>query len=159
MSLVEHFATLEDPRIDRKKLHSLIDIIVLSICAIASGAEGWQGIADFGHEKLDWLRRFISLTNGVPSHDCIAYVFARVSPEGFRDCFISWAEGVREKTEGEVIAIDGKTSCGSRDRQLGKSPLHMVSAWACANRLVLGQEATAEKIERNNGYSQATGIT
>jgi len=145
MSLVEHFATLEDPRIDRKKLHSLIDIIVLSICAIASGAEGWQGIADFGHEKLDWLRRFISLTNGVPSHDCIAYVFARVSPEGFRDCFISWAEGVREKTEGEVIAIDGKTSCGSRDRQLGKSPLHMVSAWACANRLVLGQEATAEK--------------
>jgi predicted transposase YbfD/YdcC len=145
MSLVTHFAKLEDPRIERKKLHSLIDIMVLSICAIVSGAEGWQGIVDFGHEKLEWLRRFIPLTNGVPSHDCIAYVFARLSPEGFRECFISWVEGVREKTEGEVIAIDGKTSRGSRDRKLGKSPLHMVSAWACANRLVLGQEATAEK--------------
>ena len=145
MSLVEHFATLEDPRIERKKLHDLMDILVLTICATISGAEGWQGIVDFGHEKLEWLRRFIPLKNGVPSHDCIAYVFARLSPEGFRDCFISWAEGVREKTEGEVIAIDGKTSRGSRDRKQGKSPLHLVSAWACANRLVLGQEATAEK--------------
>jgi predicted transposase YbfD/YdcC len=145
MSLVAHFAKLEDPRIERKKLHSLIDIMVLSICAVISGAEGWQGIVEFGHEKQDWLRRFIPLKNGVPSHDCIAYVFARLSPEGFRDCFIAWAEGVREKTEGEVIAIDGKTSRGSRDRKLGKSPLHLVSAWACANRLVLGQEATAEK--------------
>lgn len=145
MSLVAHFAKLEDPRIERKKLHSLIDIMVLSICAIVSGAEGWQGIEDFGHEKLEWLRRFIPLTNGVPSHDCIAYVFARLSPEGFRECFISWVEGVREKTEGEVIAIDGKTSRGSRNRKLGKSPLHMVSAWACTNRLVLGQEATVEK--------------
>lgn len=145
MSLIEHFALLEDPRIERKKLHCLIDIMVLSICAIASGAEGWQGIADFGHEKLDWLRRFVPLENGVPSHDCLAYVFARISPEGFRSCFMAWVEGVREKTNGEVIAIDGKTSRGSKDRKLGQSPLHMVSAWACANRLVLGQEATAEK--------------
>jgi predicted transposase YbfD/YdcC len=145
MSLVNHFATLEDTRIERKKLHGLIDIMVLSICAIISGAEGWQGIADFGHEKLDWLRRFVPLKNGVPSHDCIAYVFARISPDDFRSCFMAWVEGVREKTEGEVIAIDGKTSRGSKDRKRGKSPLHMVSAWACANRLVLGQEATAEK--------------
>lgn len=99
----------------------------------------------FGHEKSEWLRRFIPLKNGTPSHDCIVYVFARLSPEIFRDCFISWTEGVREKTEGEVIAIDGKTSRGSRDRKQGKSPLHLFSAWACANRLVLGQEATAEK--------------
>jgi predicted transposase YbfD/YdcC len=145
MSLVEHFAALEDPRIERKKLHGLLDIMVLSVCAIISGAEGWQGIVDFGHEKLDWLRRFVPLKNGVPSHDCIAYVFARISPEGFRSCFMEWVEGVREKTEGEVIAIDGKTSRGSKDRKRGQSPLHMVSAWACANRLVLGQEATAEK--------------
>lgn len=145
MGLVKHFATLEDPRIERKKLHCLIDLMVLSICAICSGAEGWQGIVDFGHEKLDWLRRFIPLKNGVPSHDCIAYVFARISPEDFRSCFMAWVESVREKTEGEVIAIDGKTSRGSKDRQHGKSPLHLVSAWACANRLILGQEATAEK--------------
>lgn len=145
MSLVEHFSTLEDPRIERKKLHGLTDIMVLSVCAMISGAEGWQGIVDFGHEKLDWLRRFVPLKNGVPSHDCIAYVFARISPEGFRSCFMSWVESVRDKTAGEVIAIDGKTSRGSKDRKRGKSPLHMVSAWACANRLVLGQEATAEK--------------
>jgi predicted transposase YbfD/YdcC len=145
MSIVEHFAALEDPRIERKKLHALIDIMVLSLCAIISGAEGWQGIVDFGHEKLDWLRRFVPLKNGVPSHDCLAYVFARISPEHFRSCFIEWVEGVREKTEGEVIAIDGKTSRGTKDHKRGKSPLHLVSAWACANRLVLGQEATAEK--------------
>lgn len=145
MGLIEHFAVLEDPRIERKKLHGLLDIMVLSVCAVISGAEGWQGIVDFGHEKLDWLRRFVPLTNGVPSHDCIAYVFARLSPEGFRSCFMAWVEGVREKTAGEVIAIDGKTSRGSKDRRRGQSPLHLVSAWACANRLVLGQEATAEK--------------
>ena len=145
MSLVEHFAQLKDPRIERKKLHNLTDIIVLSVCAVISGAEGWQGIVDFAHEKLDWLRRFIPLKNGIPSHDCIAYVFARIAPEDFRSCFMEWVEDVRETTQGEVIAIDGKTSRGSKDRQNGKSPLHRVSAWACANRLVLGQEATEEK--------------
>ena len=95
--------------------------------------------------KLDWLRRFVPLKNGVPSHDRLAYVFARISPEGFRSCFMAWVEGIREKTDGEVIAIDGKASRGSKDRKRGKSPLHLVSAWACANRLVLGQEASAEK--------------
>ena len=100
MSLIEHFATLDDPRIDRKKRHDVIDILVLSICAIISGAEGWQGIVDFGHEKRDWLSRYIGLKNGIPSHDCIAYVFARLSPEGFRNCFIAWVEGIRDKTAG-----------------------------------------------------------
>jgi hypothetical protein len=120
-------------------------MMVLSVCAISSGAEGWQGIVDFGHEKLEWLRRFITLKNGVPSHDCMAYVFARISPEDFRTCFMAWVDSVRESTEGEVIAIDGKTSRGSKNRQQGKSPLHLVSAWACANRLALGTDATAEK--------------
>lgn len=145
MSLIDHFATLKDPRIERKKRHALIDIMVLTVCAVSSGAEGWQGIVSFGHEKLEWLRRFVPLRNGVPSHDCIAYVFARISPDDFQSCFMAWVEGVREQTDGEVIAVDGKTSRGSKDRKQGKSPLHLVSAWACANRLVLGQEATAEK--------------
>lgn len=145
MSLIEHFAELDDPRIDRKKRHDLIDILVLSICAIISGAEGWQGIVNFGHEKREWLSRYIGLRNGIPSHDCIAYVFARLSPEGFRSCFMAWVEGVRDKTEGEVIAVDGKTARGSRDSKRGQSPLHLVSAWACANRLVLAQEATNAK--------------
>lgn len=127
MSLIEHFAELEDPRIERKKLHSLTDILTLCICAIVSGAEGWQAIVDFGREKLDWLRRFVPLKNGIPSHDCLAYVFARLSPEKFRTCFIAWVDEVRDKTAGEVIAIDGKTSRRSRDSQRGQSPLHLVS--------------------------------
>jgi predicted transposase YbfD/YdcC len=144
-SFIEHFSGLQDPRIERKKLHALMDILVLTVCAVASGAEGWEGIAEFGHAKLEWLRRFIPLKNGVPSHDCIAYVISRLSPEGFRRCFMRWTEGVREKTAGEVIAVDGKTARGSRDRAKNRNPLHMVSAWADANRLVLGQEATEEK--------------
>ena len=90
--------------------------------------------------KLDWLRRFIPLKNGVPSPDCIAYVISWLSPEGFRRCFMSWTEGVGEKTAGEVIAVDGKTARGSRDRAKNRNPLHRVSAWADANRRVLGQE-------------------
>ena len=144
-SFIEHFSKLQDPRIERKKLHALMDILVLTICAVASGAEGWEGIAEFGHAKLEWLRRFIPLKNGVPSHDCIGYVISRLSPEGFRRCFMRWTEGVREKTAGEVIAVDGKTARGSRDRAKNRNPLHMVSAWADAKRLVLGQEGTEEK--------------
>lgn len=141
----DHFAELKDPRIERKKRHLLMDILVLTVCAVASGAEGWQSIADFGAEKLEWLRRFVPLANGVPSHDCIAYTLSRLNPEDFRRCFISWVNETAVKTEGEVIAIDGKTSRGSKDSKNARSPLHLVSAWACANRLVLGQEATAEK--------------
>lgn len=144
-SFIEHFSSLDDPRIDRKKLHSLMDIITLAVCAVASGADGWEAIEDFGKEKLDWLRKYIALENGVPSHDCIAYVLSRVSPTKFRDCFMSWAQAVVEQTSGELIAIDGKTAKGSRDRKNNRKPLHMVSAWACQNRLVLGQVATEEK--------------
>lgn len=143
--LIEHFSSLEDPRIERNKSHALIDIIVLTVSAMASGADGWEAIEDFGKEKLDWLRNYIPLENGVPSHDCIAYVLSRLSPNKFRECFMSWTHAVTEETDGDVIAIDGKTAKGSRDRKNNRNPLHMVSAWACNNRLVLGQEATDEK--------------
>lgn len=142
---IECFAELEDPRIERKKLHNLMDILVLAVCAVASGAEGWQGIADFGQEKEDWLRQFISLKNGIPSHDCIAYVLSRLNSKTFQSCFIKWVTSIAEKTEGEIISIDGKTSRGSKDAKNERSPLHLVSAWANSNRLILGQEATAEK--------------
>ena len=145
VSLIDSFAQLEDPRLDRKKRHELLDIIVVSICTVASGADGWEAIEDFCREKLAWLRQYVPLKNGVPSHDCIAYVLGRVSPLQFRQCFMEWSAGVREQTEGEVIAIDGKTVRGSRDKRNNQSPLHLVSAWACANRLVLGQEITEEK--------------
>jgi predicted transposase YbfD/YdcC len=142
---IKHFSTLKDPRIERGKLHELMDILVLVICAMVAGAEGWEAIAEFGQAKLEWLRRFVPLKNGVPSHDCIAYVISRLSPKDFQGCFIRWVEDVRDETQGEIIAVDGKTARGSHDRKNGKGPLHMVSAWATANRLVLGQEATEEK--------------
>ncbi len=143
--IVEHFSSLQDPRIERHKRHRLIDIIVLTVSAVASGADGWEAIEDFGKEKLDWLRQYIALENGVPSHDCISYVLSRVSPAGFRDCFMSWTQSVVDTTGGEIIAVDGKTARGSRDRKNNRNPLHMVSAWACANRMVLGQQATDDK--------------
>ena len=143
--LIEHFSPLEDPRIDRNKRYELIDIIVLAVSAMASGADGWEAIEDFGKTKLAWLRQYVPLKNGIPSHDCIAYVLGRLSPVKFRECFMNWTQAVMAQTEGEVIAIDGKTAKGSRDRKNNRSPLHMVSAWACHNRLVLGQEATEEK--------------
>jgi len=142
---VKHFSKLPDPRINRNKLHELMDIIVLTVCAVISGAEGWEDIADFGHNQLDWLRRFVPLKNGIPSHDCIAYVISRLSPKAFQECFISWTQSVTTQTEGELISVDGKTARGSRDRKNNKNPLHMVSAWSASNRVVLGQEVTNEK--------------
>lgn len=118
-----------------------MDIIVLVICGTISGAEGWEGIEEFGKEKLEWLQKFRPFKNGIPSHDCISYVISRLSVKGFQECFMSWSQSLAEK--GEIISIDGKTSRGSRSKT--RNPLHMVSAWACTNQLVLGQEATDEK--------------
>ncbi len=144
-SLLDHFATLQDPRVERNQRHALLDIVLLTVCAVVSGADGWEAIEDFGREKLEWLRRFALFGNGVPSHDCIANVISRLTPKGFGECFRSWTQAVTAATGGEIIAVDGKSARGSRDRRRGRSPLHMVSAWACRNRLVLGQEATEEK--------------
>jgi predicted transposase YbfD/YdcC len=161
--LIEHFATLEDPRIERNKCHALIDIIVLAVCvlavcAVASGADGWEAMEQFGKEKLEWLRQYVPFKNGVPSHDCIAYVLCRISPSQFRECFMSWTQAVTEATGGEVIAVDGKTAKGSRDRKHNRNPLHMVSSWACRNRLVLGQEATQEKSNEITAIPKLLGL-
>ncbi|MCI0654604.1 MAG: ISAs1 family transposase [Methylococcaceae bacterium] len=118
---IEYFSELKDPRIERNRLHAWMDILVLAVCARISGAEVWEDIAAFGHSKLEWLRRFVPLINGVPSHDCIAYVISRLEPKGFQSCLIRWAEGVREQTQGEVIAVDGKTARGTRDRVEGEN--------------------------------------
>lgn len=144
-NLLDHFSNLKDPRIERKKLHQLPDIIFLAISATISLADGWEAIAEFGQYKLEWLRRFVPLANGVPSHDCIAYVISRLPPEEFQRCFISWVKAIKGEVDLEIVAVDGKTARGSRDRKNNKKPLHMVSAWGCANRLVFGQEVTDEK--------------
>lgn len=110
LSLQEAFSSLEDPRVERHKRHKLIDIIVLTICAVISGAEGWEAIEQFGKTKQEWLRKWVDLENGIPSHDCIARVMARLSPVAMTECFTAWVRSVAELTEGKVVAIDGKTA-------------------------------------------------
>ena len=143
--LIEHFSKLQDPRVERNKKHELIDVIVLCVCAVLSGAEGWSDIEEFGRTKLDWLRRYVPLANGVPVDDTIARIISALSVSGFQDCFLSWMEDVVKLSDGEIIALDGKTHRRTHDRKRGVKALHMVSAWACRNGVVLGQVKTDEK--------------
>ncbi len=144
-NIFEHFAPVPDFRIERNKVYPLPEILLLVVSAVLSGADGWEAIEQFGRAKLEWLRKFAPFADGIPSHDCIAYVISGLSPKAFQECFASWTRAASEATGGELLAVDGKTVRGSRDRRRGKSALHMVSAWGCRNRLVLGQAATAEK--------------
>src|SRR5574337_148625 len=141
----EHFGTIEDPRVDRTKLHSLIDIIVIAICAVVCGAEDWADVEAFGKAKENWLKKYLELPNGIPSHDTFGRVFARLDPEQFQTSFLNWVRVVMQVTQGQVVALDGKTLRRSHDRALDKSAIGMVSAWAADNRVVLGQVKVAQK--------------
>jgi predicted transposase YbfD/YdcC len=141
----EHFGSVQDPRIERSKEHKLIDIISIAICAVICGAEGWVDIENFGKSKETWLKSFLELPNGIPSHDTFGRVFSLIEPEEFQESFQSWIESIQELTEGQIVAIDGKQMRGSKDGFLGKRAIYMVSAWAEANELVLGQRKVDEK--------------
>jgi predicted transposase YbfD/YdcC len=143
--LLEHFKTLEDPRAEHLLEHQLLDIIGLTICAVICGADTWVDIENYGHSKAAWLRGFLKLPNGIPSHDTIARLFAALDPESLQECFMSWVRAVAQLSQGEVIAIDGKTLRHSYDTGGGKRAIHMVSAWASQNRLVLGQVKVNDK--------------
>ncbi|MFH7028219.1 MAG: ISAs1 family transposase [Heteroscytonema crispum UTEX LB 1556] len=144
-TIADHFAEIEDPRIERTKQHKLIDIITIGICAVICGADTWVAIETYGQAKQEWLKQFLELPNGIPSHDTFARVFARIDPQQFQECFLSWVKSVAQITDGEVIAIDGKRLKHSYDKGESKSAIHMVSAWAATNRLVLGQRKVEEK--------------
>ena len=135
--LLDHFASLDDPRVERTKLHPLLSIIAIAICAVIAGAEGWDDIEQFGEAKEEWLATFLDLPHGIPSHDTFNRVFAALDPIQFQHCFQSWMEAVRTILPAEVIALDGKTVRGSRHG--ATHAIHMVSAWAASNRLVLAQ--------------------
>lgn len=145
VSLMEHFSTLPDPRIERTKRHSLLDIIGLAICGVICGADGWTDLEEYGRAKEVWLRQFLALPNGIPSHDTLGRVFARLSPLAFEQRFEGWVQAIHDRTARQVIPIDGKTLRHSYDPASDKAALHMVSAWAGTNHLVLGQVKTAAK--------------
>ena len=143
--LLSHFQTLEDPRVERTRRYPLMEIIFLIISATVSGCEGWQSIRDFGVLKLDWLRKFLPYERGIPVDDTLARVMRKLNTKQFSTCFTTWMQSVTEATDGDVIAIDGKTLRRSHDNEAGKSAIHMVSAWSSSNGVVLGQEKTGEK--------------
>ena len=179
--LIDHFADLEDPRIDRTKDHPLINVLFIAICAVISGAEGWTDMETFGESKRKWLAQFLDLLNGTPSDDTFRRVISRLDPTAFEDRFRRWTaavgrrieqedsknEGSGSSSEAGVIALDGKTLRGSADRDkstlaregtsregTSKAPLHLVSAWASDKRLVLAQERVEEKTNEINALPE-----
>lgn len=138
VTIQEHFSGLKDPRRYNRR-HKLLDIVVIAICGTVCGADGWEEIELFGEAKEEWLRGFLELPHGIPSDDTYRRVFATLDVEEFQICFMDWIESVEKLTEGQVIAVDGKTLRRSHDRSQGQKALQMVSAWASANGVVLGQ--------------------
>ena len=143
--LKEHFSSLRDPRADHSIEHLLIDIVLITICAVICGAESWVEIESYGLAKQGWLKTFLELPHGIPSHDTFERLFARLRPAELQKCFVNWVQTIVHITEGQVIAIDGKTLRGSYDRECRRAMIHMVSAWATQNRIVLGQRKVNEK--------------
>ena len=138
-SLTEHFGSLVDPRIDRTKRHNLMDIVTIALCGVIAGADSWVDVEAFGKRKAEWLRKMLDLPNGIPSHDTFGRVFAQLDAQQFERCFTEWVLAVREVLQGDVVAIDGKRVRRSHDRYIGKDAIHMVSAWASASGVALGQ--------------------
>ncbi len=144
-SLEECFRDLPDPRVQGRCDHKLIDVIMIAVCGVICGAESWTGVETFGKAKQTWLKQFLELPNGIPTHDTFGRVFASLNAEAFQQGFSRWVEAVFRVTQGQVIAIDGKTLRRSHNRTIGKEAIHMVSAWASANGLVLGQRKVEAK--------------
>ena len=164
-TILDHFAELDDPRVERTRHHKLVDILAIAICATICGADSWVHIELFGRSKLAWFQSFLELPHGIPSHDTFDDVFARLDPVQLQDCFISWTQAIAELLPGEVVAIDGKTARRSYDRAGKKGAIHMVSAWATQQSLTLGQSlprATTRgqdrrEIQRDHCHSSTAG--
>jgi predicted transposase YbfD/YdcC len=144
-SIAKHFGNLRDPRIERTKRHKLLDILIIAICGVICGADSWVDIELYGKSKLEWLKTFLKLPNGIPSHDTFGRVFAALDPQEFENSFLEWVKTIHQLSGGQVIAIDGKQLRGSQDLPAGREAIYMVSAWATENQLVLGQRKVDEK--------------
>lgn len=145
VTIQEHFSIVEDPRVEYLVDHNLSEMIVIAICAVICGANDWVAVADWGKAKTDWLKQYLALKNGIPSHDCFRRLFLRLDPEQFQKGFMSWIQAVFKRTPGQVVAVDGKEMNGSKSKVLGRQAIDMVSAWATESRLVLGQRKVEEK--------------
>jgi predicted transposase YbfD/YdcC len=144
-SLSECFGDLPDPRVEGRCDHKLLDIILIAVCGVLCGADSWVGIETVGKAKESWFREFLELEHGIPSHDTFGYVFSKLDAQVFQSRFVRWVETVFRVTKGQVIAIDGKTARGSHDKAIGKEAIHLVSAWATSNGIVLGQRKVDDK--------------
>lgn len=145
IAFMKAFADLPEPRMHTNKIrHKLLDIVVITVCAVICGLDEWDTIADYGRAKRPWLETFLELPNGIPSHDTFSRVFSMIDPDAFGACFVSWVSSMATRVDGRVVPIDGKTLRRSHDGE-NAGPLHMVSAYCTENSLVLGQLATEEK--------------
>jgi predicted transposase YbfD/YdcC len=145
VSIRQCFAEVPDPRREHLRLHNLWDIIAITILGVVAGADSWVEVAHYGLTKLDFLKTFLELPNGIPSHDTFNRVFSLLDPTALQQGFLKWVRALADATVGRLVAIDGKTARHSFDTGAGKGPLHMVGAWASENRLVLGQQAVDGK--------------
>jgi predicted transposase YbfD/YdcC len=144
-SITKHFGELSDPRTGNAKTHIFLEILIIAILAVICGADGWSDVELFGKNKKAWLKTFLELPKGIPSHDTFGRVFAKIQPEEFQKHFIEWVRAIERLTAGQVIAVDGKQLRRSHDQEAGKEAIYMVSAWATQNQLVLGQTKVADQ--------------
>jgi predicted transposase YbfD/YdcC len=142
-SLIAHFRLVPEPRIEQRKFHDLVDVLVIGICTLLCGGETFNDMEDFGQAKQEWFKTFLKLTNGIPSHDTFNRVFAAIDPQQFLECFLRWTQSVRQTVHQEIVAIDGKALRRASNKQ--QSVKYVVSAWAESNSLVLGQLKVADK--------------
>jgi len=142
--LFDYFTHVSDPRSANAR-HRLFDIFVIALCAVISGAEGWEDMEEYGQAQAEWFAQFLELPHGIPSHDTFRRVLSRLQPDELTQCFVHWTEALRESLDGEIVAIDGKTLRRSFNHAASQGAIHMVSAWANAHRLVLGQLKVDDK--------------
>lgn len=144
-SIEKHFGDIPEPRLERTRLYELKEILVIALCGVICGADSWEEIADFGQDKADWLGTILSIPHGIPSHDTFRRVFGLIKAEAFQKSFVRWMQAITPLVGGQVIAVDGKKPRGSQDGAIGKGAIDMVSAWANANQVVLGQVKVDDK--------------
>ena len=157
-SIGKYFGDLCDPRRGNAKQHLFLEIVIIAICAVICGADGWADVELFGKNKKAWLKTFLQLPKGIPSHDTFGRVFAKIKPDEFEKRFIAWVQAIETLTQGQVIAVDGKQLRRSHQRQAGKAAIYMVSAWATDNQLVLGQRKVADRSNEITAIPELLGL-